>query len=136
MHLVWKRPDGFHGASPSDFTVFELGGHSRLWLHKTDRDQYPFRVSGGWEEKEATVRLNNLVNMLPQPTAAWIEYLNKIYDDTLKDDRGKFFNELVNWINELAQHAKGDTWETDILVEALRVTADRLEEARAGFLKV
>ena len=27
MHVIWKRPDGFHGADPSDFMVVNLGNH-------------------------------------------------------------------------------------------------------------
>ena len=65
MHLIWKRPDGFHGASPTDFRVVDLGGRSRLWLHKVDRDQYPFRIAGGWEEKDGSVLLNNLIELIP-----------------------------------------------------------------------
>ena len=137
MHLIWKRPDGFHGASPSDFVVHELGGgHSRLWLHKSDRDQYPFRIAGGWEEKEATVRLNNLVNLLPHPAASWIDYLNKLYDHSMKDDRQKFFDDLLTWLDDLDKHVKGDAWEVDILSEALRVTTTRLQEVRREFLKI
>jgi len=136
MHLVWKRPDGFHGAAPSDFVVFELGGHSRLWLHKVDHDQYPFRIAGGWEEKEATIRLNNLVNLLPHPTENWIDHLNKLYDNSLKDDRPKFFEDLLSWLEELDQYVKGDTWEAEILSEALRMTNSRLQTMRREFLKV
>ena len=51
MHLVWKRPDGYHGATPSDFNEADLGENVRLWLHKSDKDQYPFQIAGGWEER-------------------------------------------------------------------------------------
>jgi len=134
MHLIWKRPDGFHGAAPTDFLVVELGGHSRLWLHRTDKDQYPFRIAGGWEENEGTVRLNNLVNLLPQGDSDWLSYLNRSYDHSMKDDRKDFFDELRRWLEELPQHVKGDTWETEILHQALRLTADRLTSLRQSFV--
>ncbi|MEZ4741934.1 MAG: hypothetical protein R3B45_05725 [Bdellovibrionota bacterium] len=50
MHVVWKRPDGYHGASPSDYRVVEINESSNLWLHKRDTDWFPFRVSGGWKD--------------------------------------------------------------------------------------
>jgi elongation factor P hydroxylase len=66
MFVVWKRPDGYHDATPSDFQIVEAGANARIWLHKSDREWYPFRISGGWQESDATRRLNGLVN-LPNP---------------------------------------------------------------------
>ena len=34
MHLIWKRPDGFHKSTPDDFTVLDIDSSSRIWLHK------------------------------------------------------------------------------------------------------
>ena len=134
MHLVWKRPDGFHGASPSDFSVVELDGHSRLWLHKTDKDQYPFRISGGWEDREATVRLNNLVNLLPFPTEDWVGFLKGSFNHSMKEGADEFFNEIKGWLTGLSENIKGDTWEVEILDQALQSTLRRLDEAKTGFL--
>lgn len=135
MHLIWKRPDGFHGATPQDFFVLELGGHSRLWLHRDDNSQYPFRIAGGWEENEGTVRLNNLINLLPKPQASWIDYLNRSYDHSMKDDRKAYIDELTVWLRDLMNCAKGDTWETEILQEALKLTIDKLSGLRDSFTK-
>jgi hypothetical protein len=53
----------------------------------------------------------------------------------MRDDREKFINDLTRWLDDLALHVKGDTWEAEILTEALRRTKSRIEEAREGFLK-
>lgn len=135
MHLIWKRPDGFHGASPSDFSVLELGGHSRLWLHRTDKDQYPFRIAGGWEESSGTVLLNNMINLLPHPPADWLDYLKKTFDHSMKDDRRAFLDELFAWLAELGQHVKGDTWETEIMQQALNLTAERVRACQENFMR-
>ena len=135
MHLIWKRPDGFHGAAPGDFSVLELGGHSRLWLHNIDKDQYPFRIAGGWEESSGTVLLNNLVNLLPKADREWIDYLNRAFDHSMKDDRGIFIDELTQWLKDLNSSVKGDTWETEILQHALRLTAEKIGAFRTVFIK-
>ncbi len=134
MHLTWKRPDGFHGASPSDFRVVDLGGRSRLWLHKVDRDQYPFRIAGGWEEKDNSVLLNNLINLLEDNDKGWLEYLNRAMDHSIKEDRKVFIDDLQSWLSELQQHVKGDTWETEILTEALVVLRERIGTIRDRFI--
>ena len=134
MHIIWKRPDGYHGASPSDFSSIELGGHSRLWLHKSDSDQYPFQISGGWEGHDGTVLLNNLVNLIPCEEQRWLEYLNHQFDHSLKDNRRVFLDGLMQWIDELSSHIKGDTWEVDILNEAFSVIKKRLSAIEVSFL--
>ncbi|MGE0172771.1 MAG: hypothetical protein AB7T49_08300 [Oligoflexales bacterium] len=135
MHVIWKRPDGFHEASPSDYSVFELNGHAKLWLHKKDKDQYPFRISGGWEEGDSTVKLNNFVNLLPQPDKDWVSYLVNIYNNSMKSDAETFFNEKVAWLNGLKSHLKGDTWEVDILEQAIELTKKKLESVKLKFLE-
>ncbi len=134
MHLIWKRPDGFHGAAPSDFSVLELGGHSRLWLHNKDKDQYPFRIAGGWEENIGTVRLNNMINLLPSGESEWLLFLNHSFDHSMKDDRKQFIDELIDWVQGLKSHVKGDTWEAEIMTQALGLTFDRLSQLRSGFI--
>ncbi len=134
MHLIWKRPDGFHGAAPSDFSVLELGGHSRLWLHNKDKDQYPFRIAGGWEENVGTVRLNNMVNLLPLGEASWLEFLNHSFDHSMKDDKRQFLDELIDWVQGLRGHVKGDTWEAEIMSQALALTSERLKSLKIQFV--
>lgn len=135
MHVIWRRPDGFHGASPSDYSVVELGGHSRLWLHKADKDEYPFRVSGGWEENEATKRLNNYANLLPLSKRYWVEHLQTTFNHSMKSDPKEFFEETLEWLKELKSHLKGDTWEVEILTQAIDVTQQKLLEAKSDFVK-
>ena len=52
MNVIWKRPDGFYDAAPSDYYTHELSKGYSLWLHKTDKLTYPLRVSGGWEDQK------------------------------------------------------------------------------------
>lgn len=135
MHVIWRRPDGFHGASPTDFVVVELSGHSRLWLHKHDKDEFPFRVSGGWEENEATKRLNNFANLVGQPKAKWVEYLTSSYNHSMKSDPQEFFTDTLKWLEELQAHLKGDTWEVEILNQAIKTISQRVTETKVDFLK-
>ncbi len=135
MHLVWKRPDGFHGALPSDFTVVDLSDNIRLWLHKSDKDQYPFRIAGGWEEKEATIRLNNLVNLADATPNSWVEKLNHFYDHSMSDNRQTYLADLIAWLEELGRCAKGDTWEVEIMQHAVNFTKNHVMSAKEGFLK-
>ena len=134
MHLIWKRPDGFHGASPTDFLVVELEGNFRLWLHKKDKEQYPFRISGGWEEGEASVRINHLVNLLPRPQSEWLDYLKGAFNHSMKENPETFYGETKDWLNTLTRGVKGDTWEVEILSQALKTVILRLQEVKPLFL--
>ncbi len=135
MHVVWKRPDGFHDATPQDFYTIELAGHSRIWLHKTDRDWYPFRVSGGWQESEATKRLNRLINLLNQPQESWIEQLSKTYHHSMADNPEEYFQNVVTWIADLKGHLRGDNWELDIMNQTISEVERQLNAAKEAFLK-
>ena len=135
MHVLWRRPDGFHGASPSDFKVLEVGGQSRIWLHKSDHDWFPFRVSGGWQDDDATKRLNQLVNLLDQPDAEWLANLIKTYHHSRHDDAQKFMDENIVWLDELTQNLKGDKWEVEIMAHVLSEIKVRLGNMRKSFVK-
>ena len=134
MHVIWKRPDGFHGADPADFVVVNLGNRSKLWLHKRDHSWFPFRIAGGWQESEATQRLNNLINLLPKDNATWVQMLAKTFNDTMGDEPERFIDELTRWIVDLRNHLKGDTWELDIMSHALSEVGERLQAVREPFL--
>ena len=134
MHVVWKRPDGFHGANPEDYVVVNVGTRAKIWLHRTDRTHFPFRIAGGWQETESTARLNQLVNLLCREDQGWLEALVRMYDDTLGDDPGRFIDELARWVRDLCHHLKGDTWELDIMTYTLTEVADRLSQLRANFV--
>lgn len=135
MHVVWKRPDGLYGADPSDFSVVNIGNHSRIWLHRRDHANFPFRISGGWQEEEATIRLNNLVNLLDKPDKEWLDCLMKIFNDHMQDDSSKFINELCRWIDDLRLHLKGDTWELEIMQETFSEVGNKLKSVKESFLK-
>jgi hypothetical protein len=135
MHVIWKRPDGFHDADPADFMVVNLGNRSKIWLHKKDHAWFPFRVAGGWQESEATQRLNRLVNLLSQDDQAWVDALSRQLDDSMGDDAGRFLDDISRWLIDLRNHLKGDTWELDIMSQALTEVNDRLAKVRDAVLK-
>jgi len=135
MHVIWRRPDGFHDADPSDFVVVNLGKHSKLWLHKKYDTHFPFRIAGGWQETEATARLNRLVNLLRQEDPAWVDALLRIFNDSMGDDAGRFLDDISRWVTDLRHHLKGDTWELEIMSQALSEVGDRLTAARAAFVE-
>lgn len=120
MKVIWKRPDGFHQALPSDYDVYEVTENTRIWLHKDDHENYPFRVSGGWKDELATKELNSLVNLLPQPHDSWISFLKKSFDDSKSEKIESFLQEKLNWLDELSANLKGDTWELEIMTETLK----------------
>lgn len=134
MHVVWLRPDGFHGASPDDYQAIQLGGAGKLWLHKKDMNGYPFRVSGGWEDEDASRKLNNLVNLISSDNAKWEEHLRSSYSHSMGDDPKKFFEGVITWIEGLADHLKGDSWEIDILGQAISDVKAKLQSVKSSFL--
>ena len=135
MFVIWKRPDGFHGATPNDFKVVEVEGEARIWLHHADKLNFPFRISGGWQESEATQRLNNLVNLVGAPSEEWVTHLVKIYNNSMSDKPIAFFTEKMKWLNEVKTHLKGDTWEVEIMAKVLAEVMQKVESVRDVFLK-
>jgi len=134
MFVVWKRPDGFHGASPADFRVVEVGGESRIWLHKTDNQHFPFRIAGGWQEVEGTQRLNNLVNLLNRKSSDWVDWLVHSFDNSMAENPKTFLTAMTTWLHDLRGSLKGDTWEVEIMGQVLNEVERQLETARAAFL--
>lgn len=135
MHVIWKRPDGFHGADPTDFMVVELSNSSKLWLHKKDTAWFPFRIAGGWQEQEATQRLNLLVNLLHRDNRAWIDALHKMFDATMGDDPVKFVENVQTWLSDLREHLKGDTWELEIMAQALADVELHVSKVKQKFIE-
>ena len=125
MNVIWKRPDGFYVAAPSDYYTHELSKGYSLWLHKTDKLTYPLRVSGGWEDQKATEELNSLVNLLPCPDEDWLQYIKKLLDNSM-DDEAEFFDSLFKWLENLKQHLKGEHWELLVLEQILKAICKRL----------
>ena len=134
MFVVWKRPDGFRGAEPKDFKVIDIGGQARLWLHKKDKTWFPFRISGGWQEQEATQRLNILVNLIGKPNSQWIKRLVYEFSHSMSDDGKKFFQETVAWLESLSGALKGDTWEIEIMAHAISDVQKRVLDSKKAFL--
>ena len=134
MFVVWKRPDGYHDATPSDFRIAEVGSRARLWLHKTDHEWYPFRISGGWQESDATRRLNELVNLTGRPVHDWMDFLVNAFHHSLTDDPLAFLADQVKWLGDLKGHLKGDTWEVEIMEQVLEEVCGRLRAMENDFV--
>ena len=129
MHIVWKRPDGFHKAKPSDYKVVDVDSHARIWLHQSDSENYPFRVSGGWEDEEATARVNSLVNLIPKESKdEWTSALEKYFANSKQETFEAFVIQLQLWLGELKKCAKGDTWEVAIIQSVLNALTSRLSK--------
>lgn len=135
MFVVWKRPDGFLGADPKDFKVVNVGHHARIWLHKSDTDWFPFRISGGWQEQEATQKLNRLVNLIGKPGVNWVKHLVNEYHHSMTDDGAKFLQETLSWLETLLENLKGDTWEIEIMSHAIREVLARVKDSEKPFLQ-
>lgn len=127
MHVIWKRPDGYLSASPQDFRVVEIGKSGRLWLHRTDREWFPFQVSGGWQDAESTQRLNQLVNLFGIDDKDGLLILNKLLDHSRVEDLKNFIEEEINWIATLKPSLKGDTWEVEILANVFDELTKKLK---------
>jgi len=136
MKVVWKRPDGFHGASPTDFKVVELDGHSKIWLHKSNHDWFPFRIAGDWGEEEATQKLNRLVNLLDAEKSQWVNYLAETYANSSAEQPKTFINDTLNWLSVLKTNLKGDTWEIDIMTKALSLVEEKIIQASLDVQKM
>ena len=134
ISLIWKRPDGFLGASPEDFTVIEVAGNSRIWLHRRDSKNFPFRVSGGWQDEDATRRLNQLVNKLNKSPSDLAKHLLTDYYESSAQDGKKYLKGLSAWFHELSDHLKGDHWETTIMREVLEELLQKIRSVEEQFL--
>lgn len=135
MNVIWKRPDGFHGSHPSDYVVIELQTNSsRIWLHKKDKSNFPFRVSGGWQEESATRRLNELVNLLNSPNEEWVRYLKTQLHDSKFEDGQTFISDLELWLQQLKPFLKGDKWEIAVMSDTLEDLNLKIQEIKGIFL--
>ena len=131
MKVVWKRPDGFLGSDPSDFVIHEMPSKAKLWLHKTDHENFPFRISGGWQDEESTKKLNLLVNLLNQPELNWKKWLENEFFDSKLEKSELYVDSLKLWLGSVKENLKGDTWEKEIMSEALHEIEEKvLLEAR------
>ena len=127
MKVIWKRPDGFHDASPDDYTTIEIASKSRLWLHKQDSENYPFRISGGWQDESASRKLNRLVNLLNKPAEEWEHLLEEDYFDSKSENVAEYFKKIYCWLQDLLANLKGDTWECDIMSQVMNEVGKQLK---------
>ena len=127
MKVIWKRPDGFLMSTPDDFTVLEMLSQSKLWLHKSDRDNFPFRISGGWQDEESTRKLNQLVNLLSKDDEKWLTWLKKDFSESNIPETENYLESLRKWLREVERGLKGDTWELEIMSEALKEIQKHVE---------
>lgn len=128
MKVVWKRPDGFLESVPNDFTVFEMPSKSKLWLHKRDHENFPFRISGGWQDEESTRKLNALVNLLVQPERSWEVWFDEDFANSKLETTTLHREALREWLKTVKDNLKGDTWELEIMTEALEEIEKRVVE--------
>ena len=130
MHIIWKRPDGFQNSIPDDFRRLGLSNGSHLWLHKHELDWYPFQVSGDWRGQIETQRINRLVNLLDAADKDWEGYLHTLKDNdfTATDDLPTISSKIIKWVEEVSQHAKGNTWEVEIMKCAFHDISERLKK--------
>lgn len=134
MHVTWRRPDGFHNSAPADYAVVCIDENTRIWVHSSERDYYPFRISGGWQEEEATRRLNQFVNLLAAPDKDWLHHISKAFDDSMNDKADKFYDDLIAWFDELAAKIKGDKWEVEIVGKVIAAIKARLVKSKPNFI--
>jgi hypothetical protein len=135
MKVIWKRPDGFHNASPSDYKVVQLTSGASLWLHKSNTEWYPFRVSGDWAKEEGTIKLNGLINLLEANSERWAEHLSSLFFDSKVDEPKTFINEQLKWLDKIKDHLKGDTWELDLMEQVVSEIYSKVKECSDLFLK-
>ena len=128
MKVIWKRPDGFHGASPQDYVVVQVANNSKIWLHKNDNENFPFRVSGGWQDEDATRDLNKLVNLLNKSKEDWLSHLESHFFDSKLEHSHKYLENIDEWLNSLLTNLKGDQWEVAIMHEVMTELRTQLKK--------
>jgi hypothetical protein len=126
MHVIWKRPDGFHNALPEDFRRVSLSNGAQLWLHRFELQWYPFQISGDWSGQDDTKRLNRLVNMLDAGREDWTTFLQQAADNDISSKKEGpdavpvAAKNALQWLEKIDKSVKGDTWEAEIIHCALR----------------
>jgi hypothetical protein len=132
MHLIWKRPDGFHNAVPEDFKRIALSNGASLWLHRSECDWYPFQVNGDWASQEQTVRINRMVNLLDAPEDSWKSFVAQDCGDDLSPNSSpeQHSSGLLEWLESLKSCLRGNTWEVEIMSCALVDVQSRLRNVQ------
>ena len=121
MHVIWKRPDGFQNAMPEDFRRVTLSNGTQLWLHRHEKEWYPFQVSGDWSGQLDTKRLNQLVNMIDASDECWKSFLKLSLDNEIENScLNMIARKNFDWLKTFEKAIKGDTWEIEIVRCALQ----------------
>jgi hypothetical protein len=134
MHVVWKRPDGYHGATPADYRVVQVNDDANIWLHHEDTEWFPFRVSGGWQDEDATKKLNSMINLLDQSEEHWLNILSDNFSHSETDEAETYFKETLLWLQELKNALKGDTWEIDIMAAVITQLESNMKICHKSFI--
>jgi len=129
MHLIWKRPDGLYNSRPEDFRTITLSNGGHLWLNKQEIEWYPFQISGDWKGQDQTKKLNRLVNLLDAPNSAWEHFINHFFDDELKSPEAEVAPKeyFTTWLNDLENKASGNTWEVEIIKQAIEDVKTKIQ---------
>lgn len=120
MQVIWKRPDGHHNSNPSDYKVISIGENCSLWLHKKEKKWFPFRVSGGWQDEDATQKLNMLTNLIDSEDDEFIDYIVESFYNSNTEVMTEYLDELLIWLEDLKSNSKGDKWEIEIIGFAIK----------------
>ena len=135
MHVVWKRPDGHLDSSPSDYRVVSVGSNCKIWLHLTEQKWFPFRISGGWQDEDASQKLNGFINLLDASDEDFNKHSVNVFNYSESDDGSKFFDETKEWLADLKNNLKGDTWEMEIMGFVISEVEDRFNKNKDQLLK-
>lgn len=134
MQVIWKRPDGHHHSTPDDYKVVSIGKKFNLWLHKSEHNWYPFRVSGGWQDEDSTQKLNSLVNLLEADDEVFVNYIVRDFHNSITETIEIYLEELNTWLTELFNNPKGDTWETEIIQFSIKEIEVKVENNTAAII--
>jgi hypothetical protein len=135
MHVIWRRPDGFHNARPCDYVLQLVAKNSYLWLHKVDKDYYPFRVSGGWQDESATKELNRLVNLLSEHYDSWLKWFELSFCESSYNSFDDYINNHNKWLDELLCNLRGDKWEAQIMKDTINDIKKKISENKDALRK-
>ena len=115
--------------------MLDVSEETKLWLHRTDKTNFPFRISGGWQDEESTHKLNVMVNLLATSSDEWISFLAEQFNDSNTESPKEFIDNKIKWLERMLEHLKGDTWEVEIMKETISQVKKQVEEQKSKFLK-
>jgi hypothetical protein len=114
----------------------QVANNVNIWLHRSDCDNFPFRISGGWQDEEATCKLNRLVNLLGKDESDWLDYLVKDFHHSRAESAETYLFSLNSWLSTLQENLKGDNWEMIIMEEVLQDLHRQVSSLASSFSQV